>query len=228
MLCIVQARMSSTRFKGKTLQLLDGITILERVVARLQNAAKITDLVVATSEEDSDYPIETLCREKGYACARGSLNNVADRFIKIAATYKANEFIRISGDSPFIDPVLVDTAVSLYKNEGNLDLVTNVFPRTFPKGQSVEIIKTVIMLEGYKKFDTPDDYEHVTGFFYRHADQYNILNFESGGNYAHVSMCIDTQDDMKRMENLLRGQRESLSDWSTITRNLLTLNTNFE
>jgi spore coat polysaccharide biosynthesis protein SpsF (cytidylyltransferase family) len=228
MLCIVQARMSSSRFEGKMLQLLGGITLLERVMQRLQNSDQITDLVVATSEETSDDPIVALCKEKGYVFSRGSLHNVADRFIKIATTYKANAFIRISGDSPFIDPALIDKAVSIYNDMDNFDVVTNVFPRTFPKGQSVEIVRMSAMLNAYNKFHTSADYEHVTGFFYRNANQYIIKNMESGGTYSHLNMCVDTQEDMERMENLLKVPNVHLSDWFSIARKLLVLIGNVE
>ena len=36
------------------------------------------------------------------------------------------------------------------KENKNLDLITNVFPRTFPKGQSIEIIKTSIIKNNIK------------------------------------------------------------------------------
>ena len=44
--------------------------------------------------------------------------------------------------SPLLIPLLFNQAMSIYKN-GSYDLVTNVFPRTFPVGMSVELIKPV-------------------------------------------------------------------------------------
>ena len=49
--------------------------------------------------------------------------------------------MRISGDSPLIDPSIILKGVGLYKS-GSYDLITNIFPRSYPVGQSVEIIRT--------------------------------------------------------------------------------------
>ena len=47
--------------------------------------------------------------------------------------------MRISADSPFIDPNILEKSFNLFCN-GNYDIVTNVFPPTFPKGMSVELM----------------------------------------------------------------------------------------
>ena len=62
---------------------------------------------------------------------------------------KAKYFVRVSGDSPMIDPKLIDKAIKISKKTKGHDIITNVFPRTFPKGQSVEVIKTFTL----KKFE---------------------------------------------------------------------------
>ena len=45
------------------------------------------------------------------------------------------------------------------------DIITNVFPRTFPKGQSVEIIKTKLLFNNIKYMNA-EEKEHVTKFFF--------------------------------------------------------------
>ena len=47
--------------------------------------------------------------------------------------------MRISADSSFIDPNILEKSFNLFCN-GNYDIVTNVFPPTFPKGMSVELM----------------------------------------------------------------------------------------
>ena len=45
------------------------------------------------------------------------------------------------GDSPLIDYKLINKAIKISKKYNKYDIITNVYPRTFPQGQSVEIIK---------------------------------------------------------------------------------------
>lgn len=76
----------------------------------------------------------------------GPLNNVFKRFYSIIIHESCKSFVRISADSPLMDPSLIDRAVSLFK-KNRYDIVTNVFPRTFPKGFSVEVINSKIILD---------------------------------------------------------------------------------
>ena len=65
------------------------------------------------------------------------------RLYETANMNKAKYFVRINGDSPLIDPKLIDKAIKISKKKKGYDIITNVFPRTFPKGQSVEVIKDI-------------------------------------------------------------------------------------
>ena len=123
------------------------------------------------------------------------------RFKKIVLEQKVDSFIRINGDSPLIDPELIDLAVKLYKEE-TCDLLTNIFPRTFPKGQSVEVIssKPFIKFEEFKM--TEEQKEHVTKYFYDNAKNFTLKNFKSTTNFSDLNFCIDTQNDLKKIETI--------------------------
>ena len=54
-----------------------------------------------------------------------------------------------------------------YSKKQNFDIITNLMPRTFPKGHSVEIIKTKIFLKYFGNIKDRFDKEHVTPFFYK-------------------------------------------------------------
>ena len=76
----------------------------------------------------------------------GSLNNVAHRICEILKKLNAKSFLRICADSPFIDPELIDKCIIRFNNT-NCDIVTNVLPRTFPKGQSVEVVRSSLFIK---------------------------------------------------------------------------------
>ena len=54
MLCIIQARSSSRRFKNKVLHLIYGIPLIQHVVNRVNKSNKVSKLVVSSSVEKSD------------------------------------------------------------------------------------------------------------------------------------------------------------------------------
>ena len=131
---------------------------------------------------------------------RGDLENVAMRLYKTAKKNKAKFFVRISGASPLIDPKLIDKAIKMSKGVKNYDIITNVFPRTFPKGQSVEVIKTSI-LKKYSKSFSKLDKEHVTKYFYNNSNYFRIKNFEFNSKHKTMKLSIDTKKDLKDILN---------------------------
>lgn len=199
---IVQARMSSNRFPGKVLHEILNKPLLLYLIERLQHGVPRDSLVVATSREESDDKIFSFCMDRNIPCHRGSLNNVAERFLDITEQYHLDAFIRINGDSPLIDQNLVRQALDLY-GQAAADMVTNVFPRSFPKGQSVEILNSRVFRASYPLFKDSEDYEHVTRFFYKNSEKYRIINFTSKKDLSNVQLSVDTREDMSITEQII-------------------------
>ncbi len=198
---IVQARMSSTRFPGKVLFPLAEKPMLEHVIRRVQRCC-VKRIVVATSLDVSDDRIEAFCQSAGIEFFRADLCDVAARFCFVLEKTGAERFIRICADSPCIDPALIDQAVAL-SNNTTANIVTNVFPRTFPKGQGVEVLHSDIFLKS-QPFSTVDQKEHVTKYFYEGTSECKIINFSSGGQWGEKNMSVDTLQDMERMQKLFK------------------------
>ena len=132
--------MNSNRLPNKALTNISGIPLLQRVINKISFSDRVSSIVVATSDKKSDDPIALFCKKNKVKYFRGNLNNVANRFKELLISQEANAFIRINGDSPLIDSNLINIAVDYFK-VGTCDIVTNIFPRSFPKGQSVEVLK---------------------------------------------------------------------------------------
>lgn len=211
MLCIIQARSNSKRFKNKVLHLIYGTPIIQHVINRVKGSKKITNLVVASSSNKNDDKLISYLQKKRIKFYRGDLENVAMRLYEVAKKNKAKFFVRISGDSPLIDPKLIDKAIRISKKEKKYDIISNVFPRTFPKGQSVEVIKTSI-LKKYSKHFSKIDKEHVTKYFYDNSNKFIIKNFTFDGNNKIIKLAIDTKKDLKNI--LKRFNKKEFIDYS--------------
>ena len=196
MLCIIQARSNSRRFKNKALHLIYGIPLIQHVVNRVKKSKEISKIIVSSSFKKSDDQLISYLKKNKIKFFRGDLENVALRLYETANMNKAKYFARISGDSPMIDPKLIDKAIKMSKKTKGYDIITNVFPRTFPKGQSVEVIKTLTLKKNLKNFSNTDK-EHVTKFFYKNSKKFNIKNFVSEKKNKEVKMSIDTKKDLK-------------------------------
>jgi spore coat polysaccharide biosynthesis protein SpsF (cytidylyltransferase family) len=200
--------MNSERLPGKVLHPVRGKPTLEYLLERLERCALLDDILVSTSADQSDDPVERFCRARGTNCFRGSLLNVARRFRDVLEEYKFDVFIRISGDSPLLDPRVVDRGVELFL-KGDYDVVTNVFPRSFPRGQSVEVVRAETFRRAFERTWSEDELQHVTLYFYRHPEWFRILNFGADADYSEVHLAVDTIEDMERFASLVEGMEKS-------------------
>jgi spore coat polysaccharide biosynthesis protein SpsF len=198
----VQARMSSRRFPGKVLAPLGGQPVIKRLLEKIVQVVPLSSVVVLTSVEPSDDPLAHYAQSLGAPLYRGELDNVAGRFFHCLREYPCDWFLRLCADSPLLD-VTVFKTLTAYQERLDLDLVTNVYPRTFPKGYSVEMVKA----ESFAALDvhalSAEEQEHVTAVFYRHPQRFRILNVTSGDpRQAGLSYAVDTLEDLQRLEAL--------------------------
>ena len=100
-------------------------------------------------------------------------------------------------------PKIINRAIKLHKKNPKYDLITNIFPRSFPHGQSVEIIKTSILENNIKKMNK-FELEHVTQFFYRNCLEFLIKNFLSTGKNDSIKLAVDTRRDLKNILKIIK------------------------
>jgi spore coat polysaccharide biosynthesis protein SpsF len=200
---IMQARMSSARVPGKVLRPLAGRPLLGHLLDRLRRLEM--PLVMATSDDASDDPIARFCAAEGVAVHRGPLDDVAARFIGAARERGIDPIVRVSGDSPLMDPAVILRAVMLWEPG---TLVTNVRPRSFPTGQSVEVFE----LAALESTDmTPEAREHVTTTLY---DRLSVRNFSHEPDLSHLRLTLDTEEDAARLDALFARMDRPPSDYS--------------
>lgn len=204
---IVQARVSSARLPGKVLRQVRGRPMLQYVIERVQHTEEQFDLVIATSDDKSDDAIEALCTDLKVACHRGPLDDVAGRFLGVIRARPCDAFVRINGDSPLIDPQLIQRGIRLFRDR-DLDLVTNVFPRSFPKGQSVEVVDAKSFGRLCSEPMSADEREHVTLRFYTDSAAYRIANFACPAQLENLNLAVDTADDFAAFAALVETMAE--------------------
>ena len=219
---VVQARMSSARLPGKVSMPLAGKAVLARLVDRLRRVSagrekKPLPIVVATSLAAEDDTVEALARSLAVRCYRGALHDVAARLSQAAREAGFTAFVRVSADSPLLDPALIDRAHALYQ-EGGYDVVSNVFPRSFPKGMSVELVSLEAMERVLEASGDALDREHVTRYIYSRPERFRIRSFAAPRPRPDLQLSIDTREDFARIEACVGrlGERALTAGWEEI------------
>lgn len=200
MIALIQARLNSKRFKNKALHIFKNKELILHVVEGVKKSKNVSKVIVTTSNLRSDDKLAKFLKKNNIKTYRGSLNNVALRMQKAANQFKVKYFIRISGDSPLIDYRIIDYAIEKFNKYKNYDLITNTFPRKYPSGQSVEIIKTKILKENIKNFNSSEK-EHVTSYFYFNSKKFKIKNFNKNFNHYKTlpKLSVDYKSDLKKI-----------------------------
>lgn len=201
---IVVARLSSSRLPGKVLmEAGDGRRLIDFTFETLRNVPGLSRLIMATSDAPSDDPLCDYCDSVGVECFRGSLENVAARFGAAMERLGVSAAFRVNGDSPLISRQLFERAMECYRL-GELDLVTNIFPRTFPPGVSVELIRTSTFQSLLSRITTAAEQEHVTRYFYQNADEFRIHNLQAAADYSNVHLAVDTPEQFSVFRCMVR------------------------
>jgi len=195
--------MSSERFPGKVLAPLHGEPVIARVFSRICEIVPCERVILATSDSRSDDPLSAYVTEKlGIKVFRGSLNDVVGRYQECLHNHPSEWFVRICGDSPAIDPQLLAWMIDRVSDE--FDILTNVARRTFPPGQSIEIVNASTFSRLNSQELTPEEREHVTLHFYRFPDRYRVQNvFTTDESHSGLRFVVDTLEDLRALDRTL-------------------------
>ncbi|WP_417835860.1 cytidylyltransferase domain-containing protein [Thalassospira tepidiphila] len=191
----IQARMSSRRLPGKVLLPLKGRPVIDHVLRSI-NRKKA---VVLTSSEPSDDLLATWLTDNNILHFRGSLDDVLGRFCDAIDLYKPTWVVRVCADSPLISSELVSGMLDLI--DPKVDIVTNVLERTFPKGQSVEIVRAGILKDLNKHDLCSEDREHVTRFIYKNPSLFKIKHITIEPPLSYENHALDTSEDYDRINS---------------------------
>lgn len=193
---ILQARYSSTRLPGKVLKPILDKPMLVHQIERIQRCNKIDKIIVATSTEPSDDAIHALCQQSNIACSRGSLDDVLDRFYQTNQQENADQIIRLTGDCPLIDPVIIDEVVSAHITSKS-DYTNNCSLPYLPDGLDVEVFTKASLAKSWHEAKKPSEREHVTQYIRNNTAIFTINNITQAVDYSHLRWTVDEPEDFE-------------------------------
>jgi sialic acid synthase len=202
---VIQARMLSSRLRGKSLMSVSGVPILYRVVENIKKLDFIDEIVIATTSLEADKPIVSAAHALNVKVYQGSSLNVLDRYVKASSDMNDNDIVvRFTADNPI---VIKSIANKLYEKAKNKDYVaveklSHIVP---------EFIKVSALRRVEEISDDPNDFEHVTPFFRRKEGKslfdVELLSNDYSGLRPELDkyLTIDTKKDLERLEKIFDG-----------------------
>ena len=203
-ICIIQARMGSSRLPGKVLKKLNNKTILEHVVERLNSCNELDEIIVATSTLKNDDLIAKLCIEKNINLFRGSEKDVLKRYYEASNKFNGDIIVRVTSDCPLICPKLVDEAISFFK-KNQFDYVGPRKPNDINgliRGFDVEVFSKEALKKAYEQGEDDLSREHVTYHMYSNPNKFkvDIFNFSDEFKDSSIRLCVDEENDYELMK----------------------------
>ena len=202
--------MSSKRYPGKVLAPFREEPLIRHVVRAAEAVLLRRHVVVVTSTHVTDDPLASYLQSVGAQVFRGPLDNVLQRFLLCLRDHPCDWVLRINGDSPLLWPELIQIFMREAEQFSG-DVMTTIFPRTFPRGQNLELIGAHVLRGLAGEPLTSEDLEHVTPYVYRHPERYRITNIESGdARLSETSLAVDTIEDFRRLGALTTSDLQHL------------------
>lgn len=206
--CLVQARVGSTRLPGKILKEICGKTILHHEIDRLKKCKEIDEIVIATTDKEDDDKIVNEAKKLSVKYFRGSENDVLSRFYYAAKENNADIVVRVTSDCPCIDFEILDKMLIYFKEkykEKQVDYLSNTIKRTYPRGYDIEIFTFSALEKSYINAKKEYEREHVTPYIYDKTNNFLKLSFENKEDYSKYRVTLDTIEDFIVIKNIFEN-----------------------
>lgn len=233
--CIIQARMGSSRLPGKVLKEINNKPMLQYTLESLKKCKLIDKIILATSTSRKDDPLENFAKNNGSDIYRGSEENVLSRYYHAAKENEADVIVRITGDCPLIDSEITDAVVKLYLDNKKVDFAANNIKRTFPRGVDTSVFSFAALQEAYDNAKLKAEKEHVVPYIKNsHKQDFKLINYEAKGKFKRpdIRITVDEKDDFKLVKKIIQNVNDlnlnNIIDFLNEKPELLKINSHIE
>jgi spore coat polysaccharide biosynthesis protein SpsF len=214
---IVQARMNSTRLRGKALELVGRKTALQRCLSRAMRIDGVDEIVCAVPQGSENNAVADEAARSGARIVRGPEKDVLARYGMAARAVRADVVMRLTSDCPLADPGLASTLYHRFVADqpryGSNNLVI-----TFPHGLDCEIFSADALYAAEAKTFDAYDREHVTPFLRRTHDGCQLSMEWGGAPVCDLRWTLDYPEDLAFFRALfaLAGEEVAEMNWLEI------------
>ncbi|MGN7614462.1 cytidylyltransferase domain-containing protein [Magnetococcales bacterium HHB-1] len=168
---ILQARMGSTRFPGKSMMDLAGEPLVGRILERVKRCQRVDHIVLAIPDTPQNDSLDTLAKRYDVPSFRGSEDDLVDRYYRAALAFNTTVVIRLPADNTTPEPREIDRIIEFHQ-QNDFHFSTNLSPiqnSGYPDGIGAEAFDFKTLEEVHRTNFDPDQREHVSNNFLDYA-----------------------------------------------------------
>ena len=196
----IAVRMKSSRLPLKAMLDVCGKPLLLRLIERIVESIPLSKVVICTSTHSQDDEIEYFAIRHKFNYFRGDEMDVMGRFIDAAKKFDAETIVRVTGDNPLTDPVILEKMIEFHLNKQS----EYTFTDNIPVGTRAEIINVPALKRIHNQLSDPSYSEYMT-YMLRRPDKLEVHEFHVHNKNLkrpELSITVDTLADIDLVRDI--------------------------
>ena len=199
----------------KLIKTIDGQTLISLMIKRLKLAGELDEIVIATSTNPEDDPLEQIALEENIKCFRGSEEDVIARLYEAAKFYNLDYVINMTADCPLLPFDFIGDVNETYKKT-DADLVScyDLPTGLFLSGLKVDGMKRLLQLKD-------SGITEYWLYYYLKTDLFKVipLAIDEKLKRNNYRIVLDYPEDFEMLEKLYEGLGKNA--YSTSTKDII-------
>lgn len=181
---------------------LAGHPIVAHIFDRLRATKGVRDVVLATTMDPRNEHLVSYAQSKGIAVFREEdENDIAARLLGAANATLADAILKVNGDCPLVDPVIMRQLVEMFAT-GEYDYVSNKIIWSWPEGYSAEIISTDALVCCASELTTALDRELVANYIRDNTSRFRVGSVGDRRYNGLLKLAVDTPEDFEEVAGI--------------------------
>lgn len=221
---IVQGCFRSPRFRANAMRRLDGRPVLEWVIRRVSETARLDGVIVVADKSD-DSPSFRRVVPSDVPIFFGDGKDPLARFAKALEQCHADGCIRVLGDNLFVDPGLLDRLITTAATHPDCDYVTYCSQDGRPAIHSPvnvfgEWFRTSALRKANRLAQEALDRHDATRYLYSHPEKFKsrLIPAPSEIDRDDVRLIVDIEEDWDHVMSIFDALGPERLDWQRIAR----------
>jgi spore coat polysaccharide biosynthesis protein SpsF len=195
LIAALACRVGGSRLYGKPLQnLLNEQTILDQILATIDQLAAIETSVLGISEGIENQPFVDVAKRHGIPYVFGDETDVLSRLISCARLVAASDVFRVTTECPFMYHEIVNEAWRRHvANDNDVTTIDGL-----PEGTHFEIYKLTALELSHERGTAHHRSEGCSRYIREHRDEFQVEVMEASAEYLRpeLRLTVDYPEDL--------------------------------